>query len=127
MRIPMGRLAVLSTMALALLGCGSASASSKVNVDYVMAEKAIDWLEFINQGATDQQVGNYFMDNVAPTKGCKSIIRHWSRFREWDNEKFLQFILTAMGRVPTDDSLKNDDGTLTGLGRRSLFWHSALE
>jgi hypothetical protein len=127
MRIPMGRLAFLSTLAVILLGYGSVSAATKVNVDYVMAEKAIDWLEFINQGATDQQVQDYFIENVAPTKGCQSIIHHWSRFMEWDNEKFLQFILTAMGRVPTNDSLKNDDGSLTGLGRRSLFWHFALE
>lgn len=127
MRLPMGRLAALFTLVVMLPSCGSVIAASKVNVDYVMADKTIDWLEFINQGATDQQIESYFMENVAPTNGCQSIIHHWKRFREWDNDKFLQFILTGMGRIPTTDSLKNDDGSLTGLGRRSLLWHSALE
>ena len=98
----------------------------KVTVDYTMAERAIDWLEFVNSGADDKAVRKHFMKNVAPTGGCKSIIRHWRRFMKWDKEKFSTFIMEGLDRIPTDGPLENEDGSLTGLGRRKLLWKSAL-
>jgi hypothetical protein len=109
-------------------GCRvSRAAEDKVHIDYVMAEKSIDWLEYINAGASDGQIQEYFMKNVAPTDGCKSIIRHWKRFMTWNNEEFLNFILEGMGRIPTDRPLENDDGSLTALGKRRMLWTAALE
>ncbi len=53
-----------------------------------MAQKCVNWLEFINTGADKSEIKKYFMDNVAVTEGCQTIIAHWSRFREWNNDIF---------------------------------------
>lgn len=95
-----------------------------VIVDYTMAEKAIEWLEFINTGADNKSIRKYFMKNVATTKGCKSIINHWRRFMKWNNDEFFIFILD---KIPIDEPLKNEDGSLTGLGKRRGLWLSALD
>ena len=51
-----------------------------VMFDFEMVEKGIEWLEFINTGADDRAVKEFFMAEVAPTGGCRSIIHHWERF-----------------------------------------------
>ena len=96
-------------------------------IDFKMVETGIQWLEFINTGADDQAVKHYFMTQVAPTKGCQSIIHHWARFMEWENETFYKFIMTALGRIPTEDKIRNEDGSLTALGRRKEMWTRALQ
>lgn len=73
-----------------------------VTVDYPMAERAIDWLEFINTGPDNKAIKQYFMTKVAPTKGCKPIIHHWRRFMKWNNDEFLKFIMGALNKIPTD-------------------------
>lgn len=103
-----------------------AISDNKVTVDYTMAEKAVDWLEFINTNPGDNAIKDYFMKNVAPTKGCQSIIKHWKRFMEWDNELFYKYIMEALDRIPTDRPLKNEDGSLTPLGKRRMLWTAAL-
>jgi len=99
----------------------------RVTIDFEMVEKGIEWLEFISTGASDEAIKNYFMTNVAPTKGCQSIIHHWARFMEWNNEIFYKFIMTALDRMPTDEKIKNRDGSLTALGRRRELWLKALK
>lgn len=98
-----------------------------VTVDFKMVEKGIQWLEFIKTGADDAAIRKYFMTHIAPTGGCQSIIHHWARFREWNNETFYEFIKIALGKIPTDKKLKNEDGSLTMLGRRRHLWQTALE
>jgi hypothetical protein len=100
---------------------------NKVNIDYTMAEKAVDWLELIKSGADDEAIRGYFMEHVAPTKGCQSIIHHWERFTEWDNDKFYDFILGGLGRINSDRPLVNDDGSLTNLGIRRMLWTAAYD
>jgi hypothetical protein len=98
----------------------------RVTIDFEMVTKGIAWLEYINTGADEEAVKKFFMARVAPTRGCQAIIHHWARFMEWNNETFYQFIMTALGRVPTDEKLKNEDGSPTGLGKRRVLWLNAL-
>lgn len=100
--------------------------SNHAGIDYTMAERGVDWIELINSGADDQEVRDFFMDRVAPTDGCKSIIRHWARFMEWNDDLFLKFILEGIGKVESDRPLKNEDGSLTGFGKRKMLWENAL-
>ncbi|MFW6140867.1 MAG: DUF5700 domain-containing putative Zn-dependent protease [Acidobacteriota bacterium] len=91
-----------------------------------MAEKAIDWLEFVQTEPGLENIKQRFMEEVVPTEGCRSIIHHWERFREWDEEIFLAFILEALDKIPTDSALKNEDGTPTSFGMRRQLWMYAL-
>lgn len=99
----------------------------RVIIDFEMVDKGIQWLEFINTGAKEEAIKNYFMSHVAPTKGCQSIIHHWARFKEWNNEIFYRFIMIALDRIPADEKIKNEDGSLTSLGTRRMLWMKALQ
>lgn len=99
----------------------------RVTIDFKMVEKGIEWLDFISTGASNEAIKKYFMTHVAPTNGCQSIIHHWARFMEWNNETFYKFIMTALGWIPTDEKAKNADGSLTALGRRRELWLKALK
>lgn len=106
---------------------GDTSAGETVTVDYRMAEKAIEWLEYIKSEPGLEKIKQYFMKEVAFTEGCQSIIRHWKRFREWDEEIFFNFIMEALGRMPTDKAIKNEDGSPTSFGMRQRLWLYALD
>lgn len=97
-----------------------------VIIDYQMAEKAIEWLEFIKDEHDLEKIKKYFMTEVAPTEGCQSIIKHWQRFRNWNEDIFFNFTMEALNRIPTDKSLKNEDGSLTSFGLRQSLWLQAL-
>jgi len=103
------------------------SAQEAVSVDFTMAERAVDWLEFINTDPGDEAIRDYFFKNVVPTRGCQSIIKHWGRFMKWDNEEFYKFLMEALDRIPTDRPLVNEDGSLSGLGKRRMLWMAALD
>lgn len=108
--------------------CSSANrAADKVTVDYEMAEVAIDWLEHVKAGESDDEIRAHFFQHVAPTEGCQAIIRHWARFMEWNEETFYNFILEALGRKETDKPLQNEDGTPTALGYSRALWINALQ
>jgi hypothetical protein len=119
---------LLSIFTLNVLLVNSKPLDSKdqITIDFEMVEKGIQWLEYINTGADDAAIKKYFMTHVAPTKGCQSIIHHWARFMEWNNETFYKFIMTAMGRIPTEKKLKKKDGSQTALGRQRELWLKAL-
>ena len=97
-----------------------------VTVDFTMAERTADWLEFITTGADDAAVRTYFTEKVAPTGGCQAIIHHWARFREWNESIFYDFIMEALGRIPSDQAEKNEDGSMSWFGRRKMLWQAAL-
>lgn len=97
-----------------------------VTVDFTMVERCLEWLEFINTGADNMAVREYFMKNVAPTKGCQSIIHHWQRFKKWDEDEFYKFIMTALDKMPHEEEIHYKDGSLTMFGRRRLLWKNAL-
>ncbi len=123
-------LTVTVLISLTILNVSAASdvwAGDKVVVDFTMAEKAVDWLEFINTDPGDSAIHEYFIKNIAPTKGCQAIIKHWARFIEWDNETFYKFLMEAMNKIPTERPLVSDDGSLTPLGKRRMLWTSALK
>lgn len=105
----------------------SLTAQEKFKINYEMAEKCVDWLEFINTGAEKKEIHKYFMDNIAGTEGCKTIIDHWSRFKNWNNYIFYDFISEAIGLKESDAPHYNDDGTLTLAGKKSMLWKKALE
>ncbi|MFC2140877.1 DUF5700 domain-containing putative Zn-dependent protease [Acidobacteriota bacterium] len=120
---------LLSTFILTVLLVHAKSTGSpdRVTIDFEMVEKGIEWLEFISTGASNEAIKKYFMTNIAPSNGCQSIIHHWARFMEWNNETFYKFIMTALDRMPTDEKIKNKDGSLTALGRRRELWLKALK
>jgi hypothetical protein len=98
-----------------------------VTVDYDMAEAGLRWLELVASGAGNDSLHEAFMRDVAPTTGCQAIIRHWARFRDWDEEIFYQFVLEALGRKATDRPLVDEDGHETPLGYRKRLWKAALQ
>jgi len=83
-------------------------------------------LEFIKDEHDLEKIKKCFMTEVAPTEGCQSIIKHWQRFRNWNEDIFFNFIMEALNRIPTDKSLKNEDGSLTSFGLRQSLWLQAL-
>jgi len=101
--------------------------ADRVTIDFKMVEKGIQWLDFISAGASNEAIKKFFMTHIAPTGGCQSIIHHWARFMEWNNETFYKFIMTALGWIPSDEKAKNADGSLTALGRRRQLWLKALK
>ncbi len=98
-----------------------------VSIDYTMTDEALDWLQLIRDGAGEDEIREPFMNHVAPTGGCQSIVHHWARFMEWDNDAFLTFVLEGLDKIECDGPLENEDGSLTSLGRRRMLWTSALE
>lgn len=115
------------TFSVTLIFAQHALSEDKISIDYSMAEKTVDWLEYINTGANDDEVKEYFVNNIAPTGGCKAIIDHWARFMEWDAEKLYEFIMKALGKMPCEEPTRDEDGNLTGFGRRSIYWQEALQ
>ncbi len=105
----------------------AAEKQDAVTVDYRMAEAAIAWLEYVETEPGLDNIRQRFMTDVAPTEGCQAIIHHWARFREWDEETFLTFILEALGEIPATQALEKEDGTLTSFGRRVKLWTYASE
>ena len=105
---------------------GAAREEDRVTVDYEMAERALEWLEYINTGADKQSIRQFFLERVASTKGCQAIIHHWARFRKWDEEEFFRFIMEALGRIPVELAEKGDRRAAASLERRMKFWESAL-
>ncbi|MCP4657578.1 MAG: hypothetical protein GY856_19405 [bacterium] len=120
-----------------LSGCGDQAPSvtpvaespptrDTVTVDYTMAERGIEWLELAAGGADDEKLRAHFFERVAPTQGCGAIIRHWARFREWDEEIFYEFILKGLGRIETAEPLQDERGNPTRLGHARRLWTAAL-
>ncbi len=96
-------------------------------LDLSMPQATLEWLAFVRAGHTDAEITEHFMQHVAPTPGCRVIIRHWARFRkDWNAETFLDFILQALDRRPAPGPEKTADGTLTSFGRRKALWTDAL-
>jgi len=120
-------ISIIIILAIAVFNRPINAQAENIIIDYEMAEKAIDWLEYINSGADDNEIKNYFMDNVAPTRGCQAIIYHWARFKKWDNEEFYKFIMEALGRLETDKPLISADGAKTRLGIARPLWLKALK
>ncbi len=121
--------AALLLTCLAFLACSdrkTADPAEHVSIDFTMTDKAIDWLQLIRDGAGENEIREYFMTHVAPTGGCQSIVHHWARFKDWDSDKFLTFILEGLGYIESDKPLENADGSLTALGRRRMLWTLAL-
>ena len=103
------------------------TADTRVTFDFTMVEKGFSWLDLIRSGADEEAVKSFFMKEVATTGGCRAIIHHWERFMEWNNETFYSFILEALGHVPSDKPLKDEEGRLTAFGKRSMLWRFALD
>ncbi len=101
--------------------------ADSVTVGYDMTEAGIDWLDLVVGGASEESIRAQFFDEVAPTEGCQTIIRHWSRFREWNEEIFYEFIMKAMGRLETDEPLVDERGNPTRLGHARRMWAVALD
>ncbi len=87
-----------------------------VTVGYDMADAGLRWMEMETAGADNQSLHEAFIREVAPTAGCKAIIRHWARFRDWDEEVVFGFVMEALGRKATDQPLVDGNGHPTLLG-----------
>ena len=134
------RFLVLGAMAAALIACGNpepgagvdagpvqARSVDSVTVHYDMADAGLTWLELVSAGADDEALREAFFQDVAPTAGCQAILRHWERFREWDEELFFEFMLEALDRKATDGPLVDEHGQETRLGHARRLWLSAVE
>ena len=120
-------IAITGLIALSTQGCCSkCQTENVVTMDFETAELMIDWLDLAAAGASETALRSHFFDQIAPSLGCQAIIRHWARFREWDEGIFYDFILEATGLKPTDQPLKDDSGVLTSFGKRQELWSSAL-
>ncbi len=122
-------LRVLTTGILLLLlagCCRNCRTENVVIIDFEAAELMIDWLDLAASGTPDADLRNRFIDTIAPSLGCQAIIRHWARFREWDEEIFYDFIREATGMKPTDQPLADEEGVLTSFGKRRELWSAAL-
>ena len=122
-------LRVLTTGILLLLlagCCRNCRTENVVIIDFETAELMIDWLDLAASGTPDADLRNLFIDTIAPSLGCQAIIRHWARFREWDEEIFYDFIREATGMKPTDQPLVDEEGVLTSFGKRRELWSAAL-
>lgn len=97
-----------------------------VVVDYGMAEAAIAWLEEVEAGADAETLRASFRENVVPTAGMEAIVAHWARFREWDAEIFMEFVLQALGVVKPTGPLVDESGETTALGMARREWTKAL-
>lgn len=111
----------------AVNGFSSPVERDRLTIDFEMVEKGLEWLELIRSGEEDSRIKGFFMREVAPTRGCRAVIHHWARFREWNEEILLTFILEALGRAPTDQKLENPDGTPTMFSHRRRLWQGALQ
>lgn len=96
-----------------------------VVIDFQMAEKTIDWLDYIDTKPALDSIKLYYFREIAPTKGCQAIIHHWQRFTEWNDTLFLNFTLEALDLIPVKKPLVKPDGSMTELGRRRKLWMNA--
>jgi hypothetical protein len=133
------RLIAFGAFAVALMACGSREPGADVDahrgqdrsvdsvtVNYDMADAGMRWLELVAAGADGAALREAFFRNVAPTAGCQAIIRHWERFRDWNEELFLDFILEALDCRATDAPLVDEHGRETRLGHARRLWLAAV-
>ncbi|MFC1627764.1 DUF5700 domain-containing putative Zn-dependent protease [Gemmatimonadota bacterium] len=106
--------------------CGTCRTENVVTIDFETAELMIDWLDLAAAGASDVTLRSHFFEHIASSLGCQAIIRHWARFREWDENIFYDFILEAAGINTTDQPLIDEEGMLTSFGKRRELWSAAL-
>lgn len=112
-----------------LAGCAAttpAASVETVHVDFEMAERAIDWVQLAHDGASDEELRERFFATVAPTEGCQVIVRHWARFREWNEELFFEYAMKGLGRMPSDEPLVDEQGSRTRYGVSRETWGRAL-
>jgi len=130
---------LLGAIAAVLIACGSPEPGAgvdagpgqdrlvdSVTVNYDMADAGLRWLELVTAGADDEALREAFSRDVAPTAGCQAIIRHWERFRPWDEDLFFDFILEALDRKATDAPLVDEYGQETRLGHARRLWLAAV-
>ncbi len=118
---------IAGTIVLLLQGCcRNCRIENVVTIDFEMAETMIDWLESAAAGAPEESLKTRFFEEITPTLGCQAIIRHWTRFREWNEEMFYVFILEGMGLREGEGPLVDDQGIMTSLGKRRSLWTAAL-
>jgi hypothetical protein len=133
------RFLTLGATVLILVGCGNAGPVAvstetsqqpqivdSVTVGFDMADAGLRWVELVASGANDATLREMFFREVAPTEGCQAIIRHWERFREWDEEIFYDFILEALERKASDASLVDENGQPTVQGHSRRLWSAAV-
>ena len=126
---------LLGAIAAVLIACGTHEPGAGVDADpgqdrlvdsvtvnYDMADAGLRWLELVTAGADDEALREAFFRDVAPTAGCQAIIRHWERFRPWDEDRFFDFILEALDRKATDAPLVDEYGQETRLGSGWPRW-----
>lgn len=123
----MQKFTMISVIALFISVNITALSKDSVQIDFSMVEKGIEWIELVNSGAEPAAIKTHFMENVAPTPGCQAIIMHWSRFMEWNEETFYNFITEALDPHPDKSKMVNKDGTQSFFALRHMLWQTALK
>lgn len=115
---------------MASLQLAVAPPADSVSVDFTMAERGLEWLHEVEAGAGTEALRASFRERIAPTRGTRAVVAHWARFREWDAEIFMEFVLAALGRSDPPEQFarfEDEDGELTLLGLARRSWRRALE
>ena len=99
----------------------------QTSVTYEAAEATLDWLEFASTSTDTSTLRAYFHERVASTAGCSAIVRHHSRFRTWGADDYFADVMEAIGRLPSDMPLRDEDGQLTRFGFRRQLWSGAIQ
>ncbi len=106
--------------------CRNCRIENIVTIDFEMAELMIDWLELAAAGTPDEDLRTRFFKEITPTLGCQAIIRHWARFRAWNEDIFYEFILEGTGLKEGVGPLFDNQEVPTSLGKRRSLWTAAL-
>jgi hypothetical protein len=58
----------------------------------------IEWLQMMKAGIDSEVLEKTFFTDVVSTDGYKAVLRHWSRFIEWNEEILYDWIMVRLGK-----------------------------
>ena len=91
-----------------------------------MAEQSLDLLQLAKTDVTSDSLKDYFNKYIAPTKGFKCLIKHFSRINKWDSDKFYDHLLNSIKNQFGQESLYDDSGELNFSVRSKILWREAF-
>jgi len=105
---------------------GTNKYSDKVIFNYEAAEKMIKWLKHMKEGADEKSLKNEFFNTVVKTEGYQTVLKHWSRFFEWNEEILYDWILHRLGKKQFDKPVIERDGNKVFFEYSVGLWRKAF-
>jgi len=106
--------------------CQNKTTRDEVVFDYTGAEKMIEWLQEMKAGASMESLEREFFSDVVTTKGYKAVLRHWSRFFEWNEEILYNWIMVRLGKKQLDNPVIERDANKEFFEYSKNLWQKAL-